>query len=203
MSSEVLDLCKLTPSDVSIDIVNVAISGGRSLSGVEQMINYTGGGYVSVAYGGIFLRSRDQHLYWNKLATILNGSVDFILVPLWTDATSPPEADSAATVSGALATTTPTMVKTTKPEEGQWFSCAHGGGIGLRAYRILKVSPLSAGAWPLEIRPPLRRASTDVVASFWRPQLRMRLPPGQSMPWHWQAPGVFATDASLTLIEAF
>jgi len=83
------DLCKLTPSEVSMDVVGVSIEGGRSLSGVTQAIDYSGGGFIAATYGGINIGSRSQHLYWSRLGANLNGSVTPIIVPLWTDYIAP------------------------------------------------------------------------------------------------------------------
>jgi len=86
------DLCKLTPSEVSMDVVGVSIEGGRSLSGVTQAIDYSGGGFIAASYGGINIGSRAQHRYWSRLGANLNGSVTPIIVPLWTDYIAPLDA---------------------------------------------------------------------------------------------------------------
>lgn len=83
------DLCALTPSEVSMDVVGVSIEGGRSLSGVTQAIDYSGGGFIAATYGGINIGTRSQHRYWSKLGANLNGSVTPIIVPLWTDYIAP------------------------------------------------------------------------------------------------------------------
>ena len=71
----VFDICKLTPAEITLDIVGSAVEGGRSLSGVTQSIDYSGGGFVAVTYGGINLFTSAQAKEWNRLAGCLNGSV--------------------------------------------------------------------------------------------------------------------------------
>jgi len=95
------DLCALTPSEVSMDVVGVSIEGGRSLSGVTQAIDYSGGGFVTATYGGINIGSRRQHRYWSRLGANLNGSVTPIIVPLWTDYIAPRNADGYVPGAGA------------------------------------------------------------------------------------------------------
>src|SRR5580765_7773163 len=141
MAADVIyDLCKLTPADVTIDVVGSAIEGGRSLSGVTQSIDYSGGGFVAVTYGGIIPVHIAQAKEWNRLAANLNGSVRTVDVPLWTDYTSPLEADGIGSISpAALGATLVSLSLTVGPEPGQWFGVNHAGTIGNRAYRLLSV----------------------------------------------------------------
>jgi hypothetical protein len=195
----------LTPTDLSFDVIGQSIEGGRSLSGITQAIDFSGGGLVAASYSGITLMSRAQHLYWNKLAGLLNGSVRAILVPLWMDGISPIEAEGAATIAAAaLHETLITITKTPAPEAGQWFEIDHGGTLLSRAYRLLSVGTPTGSAYPCEIRPALRAAiGAAKPAQFWRPRCLMRLPAGETMPWTWQAPGVIAQDVGINFVEAF
>src|SRR5262245_23611622 len=85
MADVTYDLCKLTPTEIEIDVVGPAIEGGRSVTGITKAINYTGGGLVRAIYGGIVLLSAAQHKEWSRLAGILNGSIKTVMVPLWAD----------------------------------------------------------------------------------------------------------------------
>lgn len=206
MATLVYDLCKLTPADVSIDVAGSAIEGGRSLSGATQAIDFSGGGFVVASYGGIFIRTRDQHRYWNQLAGILNGAVNSIVLPLWTDPLLGTAPDHDGTVAAAALHAT-TVSITHDPSDlapGAWFSIDHGGTLGPRAYRIHDVGTISAGTYPCQIRPALRAAITGgTIVNFWRPQCTMRLNAGSTMPWVYQAPGAIGQDRSIDFIEAF
>lgn len=206
MSNVVYDLCLLTPAEINIDVVGSAIEGGRSLSGVTQSIDYSGGGFVAVTYGGINLFSRAQHQHWNQLAGILNGSVDYIRVPLWTDFTGPTQTQGPISIdtAAALGATTVTVTSTFAPVAGQWFNIAHAGAVGgNRAYRISSVGTSAPPFYTVTIRPALRAAvPTGTAGTFWRPSLRMRLPAGETMAWQFRAPGV-TSELSVNFVEAF
>jgi hypothetical protein len=202
----VYDLCKLTPADVTLDVVGSAIEGGRSLSGVTQSIDYSGGGFVAVTYGGIVPRNSAQAKEWNRLAANLNGSVRTVDVPLWTDYISPLEADSVGSVNPAaiLGATNISISLLAVAEAGQWFSIDHGGTVGKRAYRILTAAaPAGDGTQACTIRPALRKEVVDEMpANFWRPVCRMRLPAGETMAWIFRVPGV-TSELSVNFVEAF
>jgi hypothetical protein len=211
----VYDLCKLTPSDVTLDIVGSAIEGGRSLSGVTQSIDYSGGGFVAVTYGGIVIRSNAEAKEWNRIAGCLNGSVRTVDLPLWADIVAATNASGvAAGAPGGIANPTlsaaalgATLVHSSSPggliiEGGEWFSIAHPGATDKRVYRVWK-SVAAGGGWDLSIMPPLRAAITaGITANFWRPVCKMRLPAGETMPWVFHAPGATA-ELSVNFVEAF
>jgi hypothetical protein len=211
----VYDLCKLTPAEITLDIVGSAIEGGRSLSGVTQSIDYSGGGFVAVTYGGIIPRDASQAKEWNRLAAALNGSVRTVRLPLWADYVAARNAAGLpAGGPGGPANPTvandhvvgATVIDLNVPagvtiSGGEWFSIDHGGVIIHRAYRIWKVT---AGT-PLVINfmPPLREGvTTGQVTNFWRPQCLMRLPAGETMAWQFRVPGV-TSELSVNFVEAF
>lgn len=210
------DLCKLTPSDVSIDVVGGAIEGGRSLSGVTQSIDYSGGGFVAVTYGGINCQDRGKAKEWNRLAAALNGSVRTVEIPLWTDqvaardgsgviAGSPGSGIADPTLNSAPLGATALIIHPSGGvtlDGGEWFSIAHGGAIGKRAYRIWEAIA-SGGAYNIKIMPPLREAiAAATPASFYRPECQMRLPAGETMAWAFHAPGA-TSELSVNFVEAF
>ena len=202
----VYDLCKLTPAEVTLDVVSSSIEGGRSLSGITQAIDMSGGGYVVATYAGIAILTRDQHRYWNELAGILNGSVNAIALPLWTDLLLGAAPDHDGTIAAAALHATQVSI-THDPADlvpGAWFSISHADPIGPRAYRVHSVGAISAGAYPCEIRPALRAAVTaGTVCNFSRPQCRMRLPAGTTLPWVYQAPGGYSIERSIDFVEAW
>lgn len=218
MADVIYDLCKLTPADVTIDVVGSAIEGGRSLSGVTQSIDYSGGGFVAVTYGGIGLFTSAQAKEWNRLAAALNGSVRTVDVPLWTDLVAVTNAGGAIVgkPGGAAnpqladpASLGDTLIMlgslgTISIEGGEWFSISHGALIGRRAYRVWKVGVLDgAGHLPVYFRPSLREdTAAGEIANFWRPECQMRLPAGETMAWQFRAPGG-NSELSVNFVEAF
>lgn len=207
---DTLDLCQVTPTEINIDIAGAAIEGGRSMSGLTQAINYSGGGYVVVTYGGINIMSRDQHRYWNTLAGILNGGATRMFVPLWTDMLLEPtetytdKADVVTTAPALFATAMTILPTGFTPRAGMWFSINHGGALDWRAYRIVTAAAAGGGAYDITIRPPLRAAVAIAadVCKFNRPLCSMRLAAGESLPWSWTAPGALGQGV-IPLVEHF
>lgn len=209
------DLCKLTPASVTLDVVGSAVEGGRSLSGVTQSIDYSGGGFVAVTYAGINLFTPAQAKEWNRIAGCLNGSVRTVDLPLWADIVAARNASGvAAGAPGGIANPTlaaaalgATTVHSSSPggliiEGGEWFSINHPGATDKRAYRVWK-AVAAGGGWDLSIMPPLRAAiAAGIEADFWRPTCRMRLPAGETMGWQFRAPGG-ASELSVNFVEAF
>lgn len=215
----IYDLCKLTPSEISIDVVGVAVEGGRSLSGVTKVINYSGGGFVAVEYGGIQLMGRAAHKEWNRLGATLNGSVATVQLPLWADVVgafngsdlpaggpggvpNPTLGGSATLLAGETIIRINFGGTSVVVEGGEWFAINHGGALGLRAYRVVEAI-VSAPPNPYRITPPLRASvAVGAVLDFWRPQCLMRLKPGTSLPWTFSAPGATSV-VSASFVEAF
>jgi hypothetical protein len=214
MADIVYDLCVLTPAEISLDVVGGAIEGGRSLSGVTQSIDYSGGGFVAVTYGGIGVFTAAQAKLWNRLGATLNGSVRTVLVPLWADivAARNPSGLAAGAPGGPANPTVQSAVLLGATqlqlaglsgvviEGGEWFSIDHGGVIGKRAYRIGKVvTPPDV----ISFRPPLRKdTAAGTTCDFWRPECVMRLPAGETMAWTFRAPGAHS-ELSVNFVESF
>jgi hypothetical protein len=211
------DLCVLTPSEITLDVVGSAIEGARSLSGVTQSIDYSGGGFVAVTYAGINVLTAAQAKAWNRLAAILNGSVRTVNVPLWADlvAARHPTSGLALGAPGELpnpTVQTAVLMGATQLqlaglggaviEGGEWFSIQHGSGgnIGNRAYRIAK---LVTAPDVINFYPALRDdVAAGVVCDFWQPQCRMRLPAGETMAWMFRAPGGIS-ELTVSFVETF
>lgn len=201
-----------------MDVVGIAVEGGRSLSGVTRVINYTGGGFVAVDYGGINLMSRAELKEWNRLGSMLNGSVRTVLIPLWTDPVAARDSDgdpaggpggplNPEVAGGSPAPLGSTVLRinlhgSTVVQGGEWFAIDHGGDLEWRAYRIVKEIP---GDPPNDYRisPPLREeVPVGKTLDFWRPQCLMRLKPGESLPFTFSAPGA-SSIVSASFVEAF
>ncbi len=73
------------------NIVGSAVEGGRSMSGITNSADMTGGGLVSIKYGSIQLRyaTGAPLRYWSQLGARLNGGVRSILVPFLVDKWAP------------------------------------------------------------------------------------------------------------------
>jgi hypothetical protein len=210
------DLCKLTPSEISIDVVGIAVEGGRALSGVTKAINYSGGGFVAATYGGINLIGRAALKEWNKIGAMLNGSVRTVLLPLWTDPVAARDSGDlpaggpggpANPTLGAAAALADSLIQINigatgvAIEGGEWFAINHGGALEWRAYRIAEV--IAGTPVTYRIVPPLRAAvAVGATLDFWRPRCLMRLKPGDSLPWTYTAPGATSV-VSASFVEAF
>lgn len=205
------DLCILTPRDVTIDVVGSSVEGGRTLTGITQAIEYSGGGRVIATYADIPIIERAQHRYWNQLAAVLNGSVEWLNVPLWTDVSLPAgvdatNGDAAGSTTGGITALNAGIIKFNwtlpgsidEPSGGEWFSISHATK-GFRAYRIKE----ALGSNEYRIAPPIREeVPTGTDLDFWRPRCRMRLPAGETMPWQFMVPGVTMTGV-INFVEAF
>lgn len=216
MADVTYDLCVLTPADISLDVVGAGIEGGRSLAGVTQSIDYSGGGFVAATYGGINIFTPAQAKFWNRLAAILNGSVRTVLLPLWTDFVAVRNPSTGLALGGPGGPANPTVQADVLLganqfqlaglsggvviEGGEWFSIDHGGSVGKHAYRISKViTPPDVIAF----MPTLRRdTAAGTVCDFWRPECEMRLPAGETMAWQFRAPGAIS-ELSVNFVEAF
>lgn len=70
------------PGTMNARLVGAQQSGGRSLSGIVQNADLSGGGYWVVEFGDIALLSPDKVLAWRRLSAVLAGGATPVLVPL-------------------------------------------------------------------------------------------------------------------------
>lgn len=80
-----VDIDLLGPERADVDIVGSAIEGGRNLLGEAASMELTGGGAVTMTYGGCKIVSKEQHEYINLLGARLNGGFRNMVVPIPTD----------------------------------------------------------------------------------------------------------------------
>lgn len=191
------------PSEVNARPVQQVISGGVSLSGVEDVIATDGGGRWRVDFSGISLRTPHQQRVWSAWAGHLAGGSVECLVPLLTQATGPrPQAwDRPVRVTGLIwdDPTFPTFVRYSLPRMVAHLGASaplrattlnvvldsagkiEGGekfSIGAQACRIIR----KTGPDTYLVDPPLREAVTAGAAvEFNWPVLKCRLVPGQDL----------------------
>lgn len=191
------------PAAVNARPVAQVISGGTSLSGIEETIATDGGGRWVVEYSGIELRTPQQQRVWSAWAGYLAGGVVECLVPLLSLATAPrpmawdgPRRVSTLVVDDPVF---PTSVQYAAPliaasladdadvrattlaidltSAGEIL----GGeklSIGEYAYKIVR----KTGANTFNVTPPLREAvSEDDAVEFNWPLVKCRAAPGQDL----------------------
>ncbi|AIT81591.1 hypothetical protein [Novosphingobium pentaromativorans] len=210
------------PKIVNARPVSQTISGGASLSGVEDVIATDGGGRWIIEFSGINLTTPAQQRAWSAWAGYLDGGATECLVPILSLPTGPrPFAwDKAVRVSklvtdndvfptsaaysvshmsasiGANAALRATSLQINLTSQGEIV----GGekfSIGDYAYRIVRET--SAGIF--SIRPPLREAVTAGAAvNFDWPVVRCRMQPAQDF----ESPINFGrfSESSITFIES-
>lgn len=77
------------PANIKADVVQRVISGGRSLNNEEDVIATDGGGYWSVSFSGIILRTPKLLRAWDAWSSHLAGGVTSVFVPLVSLLTAP------------------------------------------------------------------------------------------------------------------
>lgn len=70
------------PGTMSARIVGAQQSGGRSLSGIVQNAELSGGGYWVAEFGDIALLNPEKVLAWRRLSAALAGGATPVIVPL-------------------------------------------------------------------------------------------------------------------------
>lgn len=189
-------------------IMGGGVEGGRTLSGVVNVADLTGGGLVSVRYSDIGLGNLDPaaQRYWSQLAGILNSRVRSIIVPLMTDFICP---GSFTAVLGAAASvnasTLSVAVSGLHPTDdllagGEWFGI-RGPNLSFRAHVVTDIDTAQnngdgTAGFTVGISPPLRESyGAGTPLNFIRPRCLMRLAPGAQItsdvePGWWTTPEV-------------
>lgn len=80
-----LDIDFIKPGSMEFDVQANAIDGGRNLQNESISMEITGGGFVTATYENCYAQQPEEHEYFTRLASRLNGSFRFIDVPLKTD----------------------------------------------------------------------------------------------------------------------
>jgi hypothetical protein len=162
-------------------VAGSTVSGGRSLSGIEDPVRTDGGGFVVADFGGGNMIDRTANLAWRALMAASDNGVTSIDVLLLDRRHQPvrrhgPAFTSAVVGTAALRATAMT-ISTNAPRKlrgGEWFSINHATW-GSRAYQIATVAP-NGSNFDITFRPPLREAVTDGLAvELNAPKCKMRL----------------------------
>lgn len=190
------------PGTMNVRLMGANVSGGRSLSGIVQNGELSGGGYWVAEFGEISLWTREKVLAWRRLAAAADNGARTILVPLadrihqpfsnpayagadtfgdetWdANGTWAPEGISATlAVGGAQARATEIDIGYsggTPLVGGEHFSIQYEDIH--RLYIVTRVVAQDGSDYTLEIRPPLRADSNGgEPLNFETPRCSMRL----------------------------
>lgn len=174
---------RFNPTSLKVGIVGAAVSGGRSVGGVEPLGEFSGGGLWSIEFGAAILNARDNMMTWRALEAALDNGAAPIIVPLgdrrnqpivskapgtvafsdlslFDDATSwtPLEVDAVTNADASLRATRISFTYTGLPLiGGEHFSILHAVW-GWRLYRIIRIISLVGDVYTVDIRTPLRAA---------------------------------------------
>lgn len=168
----------LQPNNVSVDVRAYSLSGGRSLSGIEQVM-MADAGYWEITLEDIPIRSNADVLRWRTIESGLGGRARTCLVPAYDRKRAPlPIGGGAvsASMSGAVAANEVSanieVATGTELLPGMHFSVAE------RFYRLKYVGTPSGSppVYPVKFWPPAREAIADMAAlEFDHPVCRCRL----------------------------
>lgn len=176
-----------------VNIERQTLSGGRAISGAQDVVSTDGGGRVYAEFGEGDLIDRDKVLAWRALITMLEEGVTEMVVPFCDIRHQPFGGEHTATYGDGSVhsdgtpfsgggpfgeTTAPAALRATTLQfngafsqpliGGEWFTIEHIAK-GPRAYRVRTV----AGD-VLTFRPPLREAITaGTRLDFANPRCRM------------------------------
>lgn len=211
------------PSKVRTVIERKTLSGGVSLSGIEDTVITDGGGRWVITYSEIPLDDPEMQRFWEAWNGHLNGGNTDILVPMVSIETAPrpaqgkgfampsdiwadhhlfptqvrfaaPYIEATATVSAALRATSIAITIA----RGSSLRGGEKFSVGERAYRIGKET--SPGVFSIE--PPLREPILAGTAiNFDWPVVKCRSVPGQD--WSVDVEYGRFGDAEITFAEVF
>lgn len=168
VSPEESDL--LCPSDITMELVTVSESGGRSLTGRKQHVQ-ADAGYWRITYGRIRIRSNDDVLFWRALEAQTEGRANPILLQAWDKKRAPLNisATANATALQGSATVVINVASGSPPIAGNHFSADE------RLYRIRKVVSVVGNLYTVKVRPPLRETiPSGLPLEFEFPVIRCR-----------------------------
>ena len=160
------------PRHVACDLVTKSGSGGRTISGREQIVQ-SDAGYWEITLSECRIRSNADVLAWRELESLIQGRAHSVLVPAYSRIAAPQGSTVAVLGAGVAlgAVTAEIDVSAGGPlEEGQDFS------VGESLYRIREVISNSGDIWTVKFQPPARAAMAEGASvEFDRPVCRCRL----------------------------
>jgi hypothetical protein len=201
--AETLDWpAQLRPANLRLALVNSSISGGRSATGREQVVQGPGGIW-SLRYSGVYVRNAEQIRAIRALEARLDGRAGLLRLPVYDcfrtrgffgDPANAgfrhvPHSDGASfsdttyyrqSGSGAAITLTANAALNATTLAIAWNDLPPTEGlhfsIGDNLYRIARLQPSGIGAGTITIRPWLRTAASSGAAlNFATPRVLMRL----------------------------
>lgn len=202
-------------------IAGQAISGGASLSGIDEPIRTDGGGYIQGTLSQGTALTPAQNKAWRAFTTYLDGGVaQFICIvgerrhqPVKARAPWSNPSDSVYASGGAIAHVQTVQngqtggLRATKMrittqlevplEGGEWFTIVHTTW-GERAYNMVSATLVSTGVYDIEFRPPLREATASdgsVFVDFDNPRCIMNAK-ASSNQFNWPNTGVIALNCA-------
>lgn len=187
--------CQFGFKDKDIKREGMTTSGGRSLSGYEDVIRTDGGGFITADFSNGLTRNREPTLAWRAITDAMDGGAVAVVVHFCDrlhqpvlDAASVPHSDQTPFSDDALyrgagatgSTTAPAALRATTLRMsftgqrdligGEWFTIVHPTW-GERAYRVIAIEGDT-----IQFRPPLREAvDAGTALDFDNPRCRMRL----------------------------
>lgn len=191
------------PGTIKPGLIGAQQAGGRSLSGIVQNADLSGGGYWTVEFGEIALLGRAKVLAWRRLAAALAGGGTSVDVPLadrrhqpiaaaytgtdtyglntyeddafWLPGAG--EQISVFSFGGGLARdTTISFITATTLLGGEHFTMQDNTNFTYRLHRITRIISHVGNDYVAEIRPPLRVNSYfGQPMNFDSPRCTMRL----------------------------
>lgn len=192
----------LRPQNVAFDIASRSLAGPTSVSGLTQVVA-SDAGIWKATYGSVIVNRRNHVLAWRAIATLMEGRLGSILVPLCRAyqpvaedgvLDSVPHDDDAffdddsgyvgesilVTLGGSLAARA--VAANIVIEYGGDIEPGMHFSIGERLYRVRTIVYSSDTAAAITFRPPLREAATSgAILDFDDPICRMRLATDQEM----------------------
>lgn len=215
------------PTGAKSGIVENVISGGKALSGDEDVISTDGGGRWQVTYSGIDLRTPEQIRKWEAWVAHLAGGARVIYAPVYALVTAPrpiagnglarpsaiyaddpyfptevrfgsPYIVAELTADAALRATTISLLVT----QGARVKGGEKFSVAGRAHKIERVTSATGLAATCVISPPLRAAADDGDAlNFDWPIVQAKAALGQDLDPDLQFGR--AAGLSITFVEDF
>lgn len=177
MADVTWDADSLKPKDVALAIRAFSAGGGRTLRGIEQVVQPDAGRW-EITFGNIRIHTIDDVLQWREYEILIGGRAKTVLVPVHDGKRAPwlstPGGAITATIFGSIARRATTgFISVTSGgtlEEGMHYS------VGERLYRIREVISTVGSLYGVTFFPPAREAiSNGATAEFRRPVCRCRL----------------------------
>lgn len=165
-------------------LYGASVGGGRSLTGTLQQVS-PDSGFWMFNFKGIWIRTNAQVLEWRRIATVIQGRLGTINLPVYDSKRAPwpggvPGAPITCTVVNPVAVGATSAVLNmavgADPEPGMFFS------VGERLYNIATATASSGDMFNITFLPNVRDAiSGGATVEFAHPICRCRLTEDRGM----------------------